>query len=248
MNNTNAVELSENSNLQSVATTTENSVVLKAHNLGKTYQEGELSTQVFTGLDFELLAGEKVAIVGASGSGKSTFLHLLAGLDTPSSGLVELNQQAFSSKNDVQRGRMRNASMGFVYQFHHLFSELSALENVMMPLLVARQNKKTAKQQAAELLEKVGLGERLLHKPSELSGGERQRVAIARALITEPKCILADEPTGNLDASSAQQVMSLLLKLNTEFNTALLIVTHDQELANQMDRQVKFVDGQLEHS
>lgn len=248
MNNTSQVEMTDTLNASAEDISNEQKVVLKAYGLGKTYQEGDLQTEVFADLDFALYAGEKVAIVGASGSGKSTFLHLLAGLDTPSSGSVELNQEAFSSKNDVQRGRMRNESMGFVYQFHHLFSELSALENVMMPLLVARQNKKNAKLQASELLEKVGLGQRLQHKPSELSGGERQRVAIARALITQPKCILADEPTGNLDASSAQQVMNLLLKLNTEFNTALLIVTHDQDLANQMDRQVKFVDGQLEHS
>lgn len=222
-------------------------IVLKASALSKTYKEGEMLTQVFENLDFELFAGEKVAILGASGSGKSTFLHLLAGLDSPSQGQVELVGQAFSVKNDVQRGRLRNQYMGFVYQFHHLFSELSALENVMMPLLVARKNKKTAQQKATALLEKVGLGQRLKHKSSELSGGERQRVAIARALITEPQCILADEPTGNLDAASAQQVMNLLLKLNTEFNTSLLIVTHDQQLAEQMDRQVHFVDGKLEH-
>ena len=222
-----------------------NNVVLNAIALGKTYQEGNLETQVFKDLNFQLYAGEKVAIVGASGSGKSTFLHLLAGLDSPTYGSVELDGQAFSEKNDVQRGRLRNQAMGFVYQFHHLFSELSALENVMMPLLVGRKNKKQAQIKATQLLEKVGLAKRLHHKPSELSGGERQRVAIARALIVEPKCILADEPTGNLDAASAQQVMDLLLKLNTEFNTSLLIVTHDQELANQMDRQVRFVDGQL---
>lgn len=223
----------------------ERAVVLQASGLSKTYQEGEFETQVFTGVDFQLMAGEKVAIVGASGSGKSTLLHLLAGLDTPSQGEVILNQQSFSKENDVKRGRLRNQYMGFVYQFHHLFSELSALENVMMPLQVRRESTEVARNKAMVLLEKVGLSERAKHKPSELSGGERQRVAIARALITEPACILADEPTGNLDYMSADQVFNLLLDLNTELNTALLIVTHDRDLAAKMDRQVTLVDGQL---
>lgn len=226
----------------------ERAVVLQASGLSKTYQEGEFETQVFTGVDFQLMAGEKVAIVGASGSGKSTLLHLLAGLDTPSQGEVVLNQQSFSKENDVKRGRLRNQYMGFVYQFHHLFSELSALENVMMPLQVRRESTEVARIKAMALLEKVGLSERAEHKPSELSGGERQRVAIARALITEPACILADEPTGNLDYMSADQVFNLLLDLNTELNTALLIVTHDRELAAKMDRQVTLVDGQLTSS
>ncbi len=219
--------------------------VLQASGIGKTYSEGDISTNVFSGLDFELRAGEKVAIIGASGSGKSTLLHLLAGLDSPTEGTVELNGKAFSQQSDVERGRLRNQYMGFVYQFHHLFSELTALENVMMPLQVRRVSKRKAAEKAKALLQKVGLENRISHKPSELSGGERQRVAIARALITEPSCILADEPTGNLDSASADQVFNLLVKLNTEFDTALLIVTHDQELANKMDRQVKMLDGQL---
>lgn len=219
--------------------------VLCAKGVGKTYKEGDLTTQVFENLDFELKAGEKVAIVGASGSGKSTLLHVLAGLDSPTQGNVELNSKPFSALNDVKRGALRNEQMGFVYQFHHLFSELSAIENVMMPLQVRRVGRKQAKLKAQAILEKVGLGNRLNHKSSELSGGERQRVAIARALVTEPACILADEPTGNLDSLSAQHVLDLLVDLNTSFNTSLLIVTHDQDLANKMDRQVRMLDGQL---
>lgn len=223
-------------------------VVLQAKGLEKTYQEGEIETQVFSEIDFELKAGEKVAIVGASGSGKSTLLHLLAGLDAPSKGVVTLNGLSFSDENDVVRGKLRNQHMGFVYQFHHLFSELTALENVMMPLQIRRVSIKQASEKALELLEKVGLAERANHKPSELSGGERQRVAIARALITEPACILADEPTGNLDFMSAEQVFELLVELNTELGTALLIVTHDRDLASKMDRQVTLLDGQLVES
>jgi len=220
-------------------------VVLQAQGLEKTYQEGEIETKVFSGIDFTLNAGEKVAIVGASGSGKSTLLHLLAGLDSPTSGSVTLSGLSFSEEKDVVRGKLRNQYMGFVYQFHHLFYELTAVENVMMPLQVRRVSKKQASQKALELLDKVGLADRAQHKPSELSGGERQRVAIARALITEPNCILADEPTGNLDYLSAEQVFNLLVELNTELGTALLIVTHDRELASKMDRQVTLVDGQL---
>lgn len=223
-------------------------VVLQAKGLEKTYHEGEIETQVFSEIDFELKAGEKVAIVGASGSGKSTLLHLLAGLDSPSKGVVTLNGCSFSDENDVVRGKLRNQHMGFVYQFHHLFSELTALENVMMPLQIRRVAIKQASKKALELLEKVGLAERASHKPSELSGGERQRVAIARALITEPSCILADEPTGNLDFMSAEQVFELLLELNSELGTALLIVTHDRDLARRMDRQVTLLDGQLVES
>jgi len=219
--------------------------VLEAVGLEKTYQEGVIETEVFSGIDFHLNAGEKVAIVGASGSGKSTLLHLLAGLDAPTKGTVTLNEHKFSEENDVVRGKLRNKYMGFVYQFHHLFSELTALENVMMPLQIRRVSIKEASKKAAELLEKVGLADRAQHKPSELSGGERQRVAIARALITEPACILADEPTGNLDYMSADQVFDLLLKLNSELGTALLIVTHDRSLASKMDRQVTLIDGRL---
>lgn len=219
--------------------------VLSAQAIAKTYQEGDLVTDVFKDLNFSLNAGEKVAILGASGSGKSTLLHVLAGLDSPTSGTVELSGEVFSELNDVNRGKLRNKHMGFVYQFHHLFSELTAVENVMMPLQVRRVNRDQAKDKAVAVLEKVGLGQRLNHKSSELSGGERQRVAIARALVTEPACILADEPTGNLDSASADHVLKLLVDLNTDFNTSLLIVTHDQDLANKMDRQVKIIDGQL---
>ncbi|WP_238696223.1 lipoprotein-releasing ABC transporter ATP-binding protein LolD [Thiomicrorhabdus sediminis] len=222
-----------------------NALVLRACGLAKTYQEGEITTEVFSDINFELAQGEKVAIVGASGSGKSTLLHLLAGLDTPSQGEVSLHEQAFSTQSDVKRGKLRNRYMGFVYQFHHLFAELNALENVMMPLQIRRESPQVAKQKALQLLHKVGLEHRASHKPSELSGGERQRVAIARALITEPACLLADEPTGNLDHASAEQVFELLLKLNQDLGTALLIVTHDRELANRMDRQVTMLDGRL---
>ena len=223
----------------------ESQPVLNAQGIAKTYQEGDLVTDVFKDLNFSLNAGEKVAILGASGSGKSTLLHVLAGLDSPTSGSVELSGETFSELNDVHRGKLRNKHMGFVYQFHHLFSELTAVENVMMPLQVRRVNRNLAKDKAVAILEKVGLGKRLNHKSSELSGGERQRVAIARALVTEPACILADEPTGNLDSASADHVLKLLVDLNTDFNTSLLIVTHDQDLANKMDRQVKIIDGQL---
>lgn len=223
-------------------------VVLEAIGLEKTYQEAEIETEVFSDIDFQLKKGEKVAIVGASGSGKSTLLHLLAGLDSPNNGSVMLNGESFSEQNDVIRGKLRNRYMGFVYQFHHLFSELTALENVMMPLQIRRVSNKEATAQAKTLLEKVGLADRALHKPSELSGGERQRVAIARALITNPTCILADEPTGNLDYMSAGQVFNLLLELNNDLGTALLIVTHDRNLAAQMDRQVTLLDGRLTSS
>lgn len=221
------------------------SKILVANELGKTYQDGSFSTDVFKGINFELNAGEKVAIVGASGSGKSTLLHLLAGLEKPSSGQIELMGKAFSELSEAKRGKMRNLHMGFVYQFHHLLPELNALENVMMPLLVRRLSVKQAEADAKALLERVGLGQRLMHKPTELSGGERQRVSLARALITKPDCVLADEPTGNLDGNSADQVFDLMLELNTEQQTALLIVTHDMALAAKLDRQVVLQKGSL---
>lgn len=218
-------------------------LILQASNLEKEYRDGKLKTAVIKGLDFELRANEKVAIVGSSGSGKSTLLHLLAGLDKPTGGTVSLMSQEFSNLNEVKRGRLRNQYMGFVYQFHFLLPELNALENVMLPLRVRRTPAKEAEKQASALLERVGLGHRTHHKPSELSGGERQRVAIARALITKPACVLADEPTGNLDESSAQQVFDLMLELNQEQNTALLVVTHDLSLAAKMDRQYQLTEG-----
>lgn len=220
-------------------------LVLEATHLSKTYHEGIIQVSVFSEIDFSLYAGEKIAIVGASGSGKSTLLHVLAGLDTPDSGVVRLNSASFSDEGEAKRGRLRNQHMGFVYQFHHLLPELTALENVMMPLRIRRTDSAIAKLKAQKLLQRVGLVDRMEHKPSELSGGERQRVAIARALITEPKCILADEPTGNLDHNAANQVFNLLLELNQELQTAILIVTHDLELAAKMDRQLTLLDGQL---
>jgi lipoprotein-releasing system ATP-binding protein len=222
-----------------------NDMVLEAKGLTKTYREGVIETSVFADINLTLHAGEKIAIIGTSGSGKSTLLHVLAGLDTPDSGLVRLNSARFSEEGEAKRGKLRNQHMGFVYQFHHLLPELTALENVMMPLRIRRTDSATALKKAQQLLERVGLGPRMAHKPSELSGGERQRVAIARALITEPKCILADEPTGNLDHKAADQVFNLLIELNQELQTALLIVTHDLQLAAKMDRQLTLLDGQL---
>lgn len=220
-------------------------VILQASGLVKTYKEGSLETPVIKGVDFKLLENEKVAIVGSSGSGKSTLLHLLAGLDKPTQGTVKLMGQDFSSLSDTKRGKLRNQYMGFVYQFHFLLPELTALENVMLPLRVRRDSASQAEIQAAQLLDRVGLSHRLKHKPSELSGGERQRVAIARALITRPACVLADEPTGNLDDTAAQQVFELMLELNQEMKTALVVVTHDQSLAEKMDQQFHLVDGQF---
>ncbi len=220
--------------------------VLQASGLSKSFQEAGLETTVFTNVDLVVKPAEKVAIVGASGSGKSTLLHILAGLDAPDQGTVLLNGQPFSQEKDRRRGQLRNQYMGFVYQFHHLLPELTALENVMLPLRVRRTNAKVAQSQAEQLLDRVGLASRMAHKPSELSGGERQRVAIARALITKPKCVLADEPTGNLDDSSAEQVFQLLLELNQEFDTALVIVTHDLALAGKMDRQLRLSGGHIQ--
>ncbi|MBE0493886.1 MAG: lipoprotein-releasing ABC transporter ATP-binding protein LolD [Thiomicrospira sp.] len=231
------------SNLQ--ANPVEQNIILQAKNLGKTYRDGLINTEVLQGIDLVLHSRERKAIVGASGSGKSTLLHLLAGLDKPSTGEVKLAGQDFSSLSETKRGILRNQNMGFVYQFHYLLAELSALENVMLPLRVARQSASSAEKQAVDLLKQVGLGHRLQHKPSELSGGERQRVAMARALITRPGCILADEPTGNLDSKSAEQVFELMLSLNEEFDTALLVVTHDLDLAAQIGETITMVDGRI---
>ena len=221
------------------------SVILQAQGLSQVFQEGLLATPVLHNINFSLHAGERLAIVGASGSGKSTLLHLLAGLAQPSEGEVFLQGQAFASLSEAQRSQLRNQHLGFVYQFHYLLAELTALENVMLPLRIARVPAKQAQHKAQELLAAVGLAARADHKPSELSGGERQRVAIARALITEPACILADEPTGNLDSKSADQVLALMLNLNEQFNTALLVVTHDLQLAKQLGNKIELVDGQI---
>lgn len=218
--------------------------ILTGNNITKTYQDGKTTTNVLNHLDISINSGERIAIVGTSGSGKSTLLHILGGLDVPTSGEVWLHGQRINDLNETQRGELRNQYLGFIYQFHHLLAEFTAIENVAMPLLMRKAVPiAVARQQSIELLEKVGLGHRLTHRPGELSGGERQRVAIARALVTKPSLILADEPTGNLDYANAQAVFEILSDLQKDFNTALLMVTHDRQLAQLADKQLALQNG-----
>lgn len=219
--------------------------VLACRQLAKRYKDGQLETPVLSNVNLTVNAGDRIAIVGSSGSGKSTLLHLLGGLDEPTSGDIEVLGQSLADLSVRKLSQLRNQSLGFVYQFHHLLPEFSAVENVAMPLVIGGQKPADAKAEAEKLLEKVGLGHRLGHKPSELSGGERQRAALARALITRPACLLADEPTGNLDHRTAEGIFDLIMELNQQMNTALVIVTHDRQLAARMDTAYTLIDGEL---
>lgn len=221
------------------------SSVLGCTNLGKSFNEGNAELQILRDISFSVDVGERIAIMGTSGSGKSTLLHLLGGLDEPSSGDVTIAGLQIGRMNPVQLGRLRNRELGFVYQFHHLLPEFTALENVAMPLLVGRVSPDDAEKQAASILDRVGLSARLSHKPGELSGGERQRAAVARALVTQPSCVLADEPTGNLDRKNAEQVYGLMLELNQDIGTSFLVATHDVSIAERMDRIMLLEDGCL---
>ena len=219
------------------------SIILQCNNIWKVYTQGDLNVEVLKGVNLSINAGERVAIMGASGSGKSTLLHVLGGLEKPSSGEVVLDGANLNKISARRLSQLRNRSLGFIYQFHHLLGEFTMLENVAMPLLIGKQPIKQAQKQATELLTRVGLGHRIQHKPGELSGGERQRAAVARALINKPKCVLADEPTGNLDSKTAEQIYQLMLELNQELQVSFLVVTHDPELAGRMDNVLHMEDG-----
>lgn len=222
-----------------------NDVIIDCQNVAKTYKDGTLQVNVLHDMNLQIQAGESVSIIGASGSGKSTLLHLLGGLDQATSGKITLMGQDLGQLSQAKLSALRNQNLGFVYQFHHLLAEFSALENVMMPLLIGKMPKAQAEHEANAMLEKVGLAQRVLHRPAELSGGERQRAAIARALVTRPKCLLADEPTGNLDRKNAMNILDMMLDLQRDLATALVVVTHDDELAHKFNRVLTMKDGKL---